>query len=117
MKLCINCDTENALDAVFCSECGMSLMQAPTGEEALKLKRAFQAESRLEGSKPLPERPPSLLHGSVRQLAGLLAGLYFCVILALLEEGGVEALVVSSPSGACLATVFLFLFNFSFYFS
>lgn len=38
MKLCINCYTENADDAVFCSECGMSLMGAPTGEEATRLK-------------------------------------------------------------------------------
>jgi ribosomal protein L40E len=29
MKACINCYTENALDAVFCSNCGMSLMGGP----------------------------------------------------------------------------------------
>jgi ribosomal protein L40E len=38
MKVCRNCDTENPLDAVLCSECGMSVTRAPTGEEARKLK-------------------------------------------------------------------------------
>ena len=32
MKLCINCDSENPADAVFCSECGMSLTRAATHE-------------------------------------------------------------------------------------
>jgi hypothetical protein len=38
MKLCRNCATESPLDAVLCSECGMSVTRAPTGEEARKLK-------------------------------------------------------------------------------
>jgi hypothetical protein len=38
MKLCISCDTENPADAVICSECGMTLRRAPTGEDALKLR-------------------------------------------------------------------------------
>jgi len=37
MKLCINCYTENPDDVVYCSQCGMSLMGAPTPEEARKL--------------------------------------------------------------------------------
>jgi len=42
MKVCINCDTLNDLDAVFCSKCGMSLMGAPTPEEARKLAEERQ---------------------------------------------------------------------------
>lgn len=57
MKLCINCYTLNADDAVFCSECGMSLIEAPTGEEALKLGKAYQAAHPQEVRKPQPERP------------------------------------------------------------
>ena len=34
IKVCLNCDTENALDAVFCSECGMSLTRAAREEAA-----------------------------------------------------------------------------------
>jgi ribosomal protein L40E len=30
IRLCINCDTENPVDAVMCWECGMSVTQAPT---------------------------------------------------------------------------------------
>jgi hypothetical protein len=37
MRLCINCYTENPDDVVYCSQCGMSLMGAPTPEEARKL--------------------------------------------------------------------------------
>jgi|GEM_PF-1761464 len=44
MKLCINCHTLNALDEVFCSECGMSLIKVPTGEEALRLRKAWEAD-------------------------------------------------------------------------
>ena len=110
MKLCLNCQIENSLDAVFCSQCGMSLTRAPTGEEAVKAREAFEAESPSgRRSRPRPEQPPTVWYRSVRWLAGLLVGLYLCVIFALLEDVDVEALVVSSPSGACLATVFLFL--------
>ncbi|NIN69948.1 MAG: hypothetical protein GTO63_35750 [Anaerolineae bacterium] len=38
IKLCLNCRTENALDATFCSECGMSLIRAPTGISASSLQ-------------------------------------------------------------------------------
>jgi hypothetical protein len=58
MKLCINCDTLNDLDAVFCSNCGMSLMGAPTGEEAMKLKeKATKPEE--PAIRPEPQPPPS----------------------------------------------------------
>ena len=42
MKLCINCYTENPLDAAVCTECGMSLRLAPTGDEAIKLKEEIE---------------------------------------------------------------------------
>lgn len=44
MRLCLNCHTENPLDAVSCSECGMSLARAPTGDEAENLLQARRAE-------------------------------------------------------------------------
>lgn len=110
MKLCINCDTENALDAVFCSECGMSLMQAPTGEEAMKLNRAFQAESRPEGSRPQPKRRVPATYKVLGPLGGLLISTAVCVLLGL-WEGAVETFpewVSSNPSAACLQMVLIF---------
>jgi predicted transcriptional regulator len=50
MKVCINCHTENPVDEVLCSECGMSLRRAATGEEAVRLKT---------GKRTQPEQPPS----------------------------------------------------------
>jgi hypothetical protein len=44
MKLCINCHTLNADDALFCSECGMSLVKAPTREPALKHGNVSEAD-------------------------------------------------------------------------
>ncbi len=38
IRLCVNCDTENPVDAVMCLECGMSLTRAPTGESAPKAR-------------------------------------------------------------------------------
>ena len=58
MKLCTNCHTENTDDVVFCSKCGMSLMGAPTGEEAMKLKeKATKPEE--PAIRPEPQPPPS----------------------------------------------------------
>lgn len=110
MKLCINCDTENALDAVFCSECGMSLMQAPTGEEAMKVKRAFQAESRPEGSRPQPKRRVPATYKVLGPLGGLLISTAVCVLFGLSQEA-VETFpewVSSNPSAACLQMVLIF---------
>lgn len=42
MKVCINCHTENPVDEVCCSECGMSLVKAPTGEEAVKAREEME---------------------------------------------------------------------------
>ena len=50
MKVCINCHTESPIDEVFCSECGMSLMRAATGDEAVRLKT---------GRRTQPEQPPT----------------------------------------------------------
>lgn len=36
VKVCENCHTENPADAVFCSECGMSLTRAPIADSAAK---------------------------------------------------------------------------------
>jgi len=48
IKLCINCQTENPLEAVFCTECGMSLMNMPVGDEAVKYReRIARAKSLL----------------------------------------------------------------------
>jgi hypothetical protein len=41
-KLCINCDTENTADAVFCTECGMTLTRAPTGESDMKIREELK---------------------------------------------------------------------------
>ena len=48
-KLCINCATENPADAVFCSECGMSLTRAPTGDPAEKARSAADVRDVREG--------------------------------------------------------------------
>jgi hypothetical protein len=44
MKLCINCCTLTADDVLLCAECGMSLIKVPTGEEAVELRKAYQAD-------------------------------------------------------------------------
>lgn len=46
MKVCINCYTENPIDAALCSECGMSLRRAATGDEAVRLKTELEAKAR-----------------------------------------------------------------------
>jgi ribosomal protein L40E len=110
IKICLNCHTENSLDAVFCSQCGMSLTRAPTAEEAVKAREPFEAESPSTWRRrPRAEQPRSVVPRSVRQLAGLLVGLYLCLIFSLAEVLDVEALVASSPSAACLAALFVFL--------
>ncbi len=48
MKLCLNCESGNPLDAVFCTECGMSLMRAPIGEEAIE--RLKERREAMEGA-------------------------------------------------------------------
>jgi hypothetical protein len=56
MKVCTNCYTENASDEVFCSNCGMSLRAAPTGEEATKLLEEaakFEEERQRRREQPL----------------------------------------------------------------
>ena len=45
MKLCINCDTLNDLDAVFCSNCGMSLIGVPYAEQPRRLKQQKHEET------------------------------------------------------------------------
>jgi uncharacterized membrane protein YvbJ len=42
IKLCANCQAENDADAILCSECGMSLRGAPTGESAAELKEEME---------------------------------------------------------------------------
>jgi ribosomal protein L40E len=53
MKVCINCYSENPPDEVLCSECGMSLTRAPTGEMARMRKELKEAR------RPQPEEPPT----------------------------------------------------------
>jgi hypothetical protein len=57
MKLCINCDTENQDDEVFCSKCGMSLIGAPTDEHAIKLAEQRRAKRREETLRRLSQPP------------------------------------------------------------
>jgi hypothetical protein len=45
-KVCLNCDTENPLDAALCAECGMSLRTAP---------EAAESRTRLKIVEPLPQ--------------------------------------------------------------
>lgn len=57
IKLCINCNTENPIDAVICLECRMSLTQAPTGEATLELKEEMEgATSVILSTEPAPTR-------------------------------------------------------------
>jgi len=53
MKLCINCYTMNPDDVVMCSECGMGLGNAPTGQDAVRLKKQWKAE-RLREAEAVP---------------------------------------------------------------
>lgn len=62
IKLCPNCDTENAADAVTCSECGTSLTRAPTGETAEKARR-------LAGVRDTTDRKVKRLRSAARALA------------------------------------------------
>jgi hypothetical protein len=62
MKVCTNCYTENAPDEVFCSNCGMSLRAAPTGEEALKL---LEKATKLEEDKQRRREQPLTASGIV----------------------------------------------------
>jgi uncharacterized RDD family membrane protein YckC len=64
IKLCMNCHTENALDAVFCSTCGMSLTRAPTAEEGMNRKEAESEH---------PEQPVAGVEG---KRFGIRAGAY-----------------------------------------
>lgn len=65
MKVCINCHTENPDDAIACSECGMSLTGAPSGEEAIKPKEKA-SEFEEEGGGPQAQRPSSMFSVWVR---------------------------------------------------
>jgi hypothetical protein len=74
MKVCINCYAENALDAVFCSGCGMSLMGAHCAEEAptprgerreeTRIPRADHRALRLARNAISLGREPNLGHGA-----------------------------------------------------
>jgi hypothetical protein len=56
MKLCINCHTENPEDEVFCSKPGKSLLAAPTGEEATRLKEVPAKAEAESGAQPAQRR-------------------------------------------------------------
>lgn len=95
MKVCRNCYTENPLDAVLCSECGMSLTRAPTGEEAIKLREEFEAQSlRREEAEvqlelpPMRETPSGQSRLAYRLAAALLFVNVFLNILDGLVAGG-----------------------------
>ena len=53
MKHCLNCHTENPVDEVSCTECGMSLTRAPTGEEAPKARKELE-RTKAAIPEPLP---------------------------------------------------------------
>lgn len=66
MKVCRNCYTENPLDAVLCTKCGMSLTRAATGEEAVKLKELgleLEEERRRLMEQPLSASAIAYLFG------------------------------------------------------
>jgi len=44
IKYCVNCQTENDLDAGICTGCGMGLARAPIVESALKVKEEAERE-------------------------------------------------------------------------
>jgi hypothetical protein len=67
MKMCLNCQTENLADAVFCSQCGMSLTRARTGEEAVKAREEMQ---RARPAIPAAPRTPGQ---GMRRMARILA--------------------------------------------
>jgi hypothetical protein len=84
MRLCINCQTENPDDAVFCSDCGMSLMAAPTGEEALKLKEQVEPQTHSPTTQGVRSRHAVDKKRDCLLAVGLLAmGLWSIVVCAL----------------------------------
>jgi hypothetical protein len=98
-KVCINCYMENPPDAVLCAECGMSLRRAATGEEAIKLREGYDAQSRRkeEAGVQLEEPPPAETPTDQTRLAYrlaailLLVGVSMNIIEALLVGGTVVA--------------------------
>ena len=66
IRLCVNCDTENPLNAVICSECGMSLTRAPTGETA---EKARSVAGRRDTTQDTTGRRVKWLRYSARALA------------------------------------------------
>jgi hypothetical protein len=104
MKLCINCYTENPDDVVFCSGCGMSLMGAPTGEEAMKLKeKATKPEEPPIGPEPQPPPSGETPTGQTRLAYRLAAILLFVGaslnIIDALSSGGAAIAQYLTPIG------------------
>ena len=75
MRLCINCDTENPLDAVMCLQCGMSLTRAPTVEPRQGMKHTRPVVLAAEPA------PGLWMRGIARSLALLWAG-FWTVLLS-----------------------------------
>ena len=80
MKVCLNCQTENSLDAVFCSQCGMSLTGAPSGEKAVKAREGM--ERARSAIPPAPPRPGRRMRRTARILALVSAGCWTLLLIS-----------------------------------
>ena len=79
MKTCQNCHTENPVDAVFCSSCGMSLLErAATGKESEVQDTMDPAAKRLRRIARLLAVIWAVCW-TVASAAALLAGAYLCL--------------------------------------
>jgi hypothetical protein len=77
MKLCINCYSDNLDDEILCSECGMSLMGAPTGEEAARLRELAPKPDAATRPAAEPLAPGETPTGQSRLAYRLAAALLF----------------------------------------
>jgi len=50
MKFCLNCSTENPDDVMVCTECGVGLSKAPSGDDALRLREDMEEVAERERS-------------------------------------------------------------------
>jgi ribosomal protein L40E len=89
IRLCLNCHTENPVDAVLCSECGMSLTRAPTGETAEKARSV--AGVRDTTNQEAKEMLVLALVGMGCWTTLVLAATSFLMFISLVSAGGVTA--------------------------
>jgi hypothetical protein len=90
MKLCINCCTLHADEAVLCSACGTSLIKVPAREETGEMRKASQA-GHPEGARPSDTTGGSG-PGPLQTAASVGGGLFLCLIGLMLEQPSFQSM-------------------------